>query len=332
MNRDQRSWFNEVLKGRSLNWNEARSIVINTNATQDVAQTLNNIDQLLTIKMQQNESIEAFTDRFQRTRRAAKWQDDIRTATLFKRALPIALYKEVSRSLLNLPLNIMLVVQASKAKLNSIPDPNVVMVVDVFTRFCVLKAMPDKSSHTIALALRSILSLFGSPKIIQSDNGTEYVNEIIRKFTEVSGVDHRLITKTDPFYIGNYTIVRKNQGGSYILVDGTGVLLPRNIPPSHIKVISEEQSEIYNVEAVVDHKGTPGSWLYLVSWKGYDAKDDTWEPEKHFHDNRPILKYWNRRNGQHNVEPNSSKKRPSENHDNSQAVKEQEINRDCNSS
>jgi hypothetical protein len=93
----------------------------------------------------------------------------------------------------------MLVVQASKASLNSIPDPNAVMVVDVFTRFCVLKAMSDQSSHTITLALRSILSFFGSPKIIQ------------------------------------------------------------NIPPSHIKVISEEQSEIYNVEAVVDHKGTPGN-------------------------------------------------------------------------
>ncbi|KAG1436022.1 hypothetical protein G6F56_013735 [Rhizopus delemar] len=105
MNRDQRSWFNELLKGRSLNWDEARAIIINTYATQDVAQTLNNIDQLLTIKMQQDESIEAFTDRFQRIRRAAKWQDDIRTAALFKRALPIALYKEVSRSLLNLPLN-----------------------------------------------------------------------------------------------------------------------------------------------------------------------------------------------------------------------------------
>jgi hypothetical protein len=47
----------------------------------------------------------------------------------------------------------------------------------------------------------------------------------------------------------------------------------------------------------------------LVRWKSYDAKDDTWEPEKHFHDNRPILKYWNRRNGQHNVEPNSSEKK-----------------------
>ncbi|KAG0863342.1 hypothetical protein G6F16_011875 [Rhizopus arrhizus] len=333
----------------------------------------------------------------------------------------------------------------------------ILVVVDVFTRFCVLKAMPDKPSHTIAFALRSILSLFGRPKIIQSDNGTKYVNEIICKSTEVSGIYHRLIaayhprsngiaerwvgktkniiykrlqgknddwdlyldstqealnntptalhntspfslmfarrpnqfkdysdvsiptnynetrkqfnghitkfnntvlpairekiktsqtaaenkfnkshriikeipsgsqvmikninrtTKTDPLYIGNYTIVRKNQGGSYILVD----------------VISEERSEVYDVEAVIDHKGTPSNWLYLVRWKGYDAKDDTWEPEKHFHDNRPILKYWNRRNGQRNVEPNSNKKRPRGNHDNSQAVKEQEINHDCNSS
>ncbi|KAG1139974.1 hypothetical protein G6F37_009661 [Rhizopus arrhizus] len=315
----------------------------------------------------------------------------------------------------------------------------ILVVVDVFTRFCVLKAIPDKPSHTIALVLRSILSLFGRPKIIQSDNGTKYVNEIICKFTEVSDIDHRLIaayhprsngiaerwvgkttniiykrlqgknddwdlyldstqkalnntptalhgtrpfslmfarrlnqfkdysdvsiptnynetrkqlnghitkfnntvlpairekiktfqaaaenkfnkshriikeipsgsqvmikninrtTKTDPLYIGNYTIVRKNQGGSYILVD-------------------EERSEVYDVEAVIDHKGIPGNWLYLVRWKGYDAKDDTWEPEKYFHNNRPILKYWNRRNGQRNVEPNSNEKRPRENHDNS---------------
>ncbi|KAG1536218.1 hypothetical protein G6F49_013025 [Rhizopus delemar] len=55
----------------------------------------------------------------------------------------------------------------------------ILLVVDVFTRYCVLKALPDKSSLTIALALRSILSLFGRPKIIQSDNGTEYVNEIL---------------------------------------------------------------------------------------------------------------------------------------------------------
>jgi hypothetical protein len=65
--------------------------------------------------------------------------------------------------------------------------------------------------------------------------------------------------KTDSLYIGYYTIVRKNQGWSYILVDGTDALLPRNISSSHIKVISEEQSEVYDVEAIIDHKGTPGN-------------------------------------------------------------------------
>ncbi|KAG1018044.1 hypothetical protein G6F43_014406 [Rhizopus delemar] len=52
--------------------------------------------------MGSSESIEAFTDRFQRIRRAAKWDDDIKTASIYKRALPAFLRKEVSRSLLNL--------------------------------------------------------------------------------------------------------------------------------------------------------------------------------------------------------------------------------------
>ncbi|KAG1297297.1 hypothetical protein G6F64_013079 [Rhizopus arrhizus] len=102
MNRDQRSWFNEVLKGRSLTWSEVRKIIIKTYAAQDVAQELEHMDQLLSLKMGSTESIEAFTDRFQRIRRAAKWDDDIKTASIYKRALPNFLRQEVSRSLLNL--------------------------------------------------------------------------------------------------------------------------------------------------------------------------------------------------------------------------------------
>ncbi|KAG1164886.1 hypothetical protein G6F36_013653 [Rhizopus arrhizus] len=102
MNRDQRSWFNEVLKGRSLTWSEVRKIIIKTYAAQDVAQELEHMDQLLSLKMVSTESIEAFTDRFQRIRRAAKWDDDIKTASIYKRALPNFLRQEVSRSLLNL--------------------------------------------------------------------------------------------------------------------------------------------------------------------------------------------------------------------------------------
>ncbi|KAG1318289.1 hypothetical protein G6F62_012434 [Rhizopus arrhizus] len=98
MNRDQRSWFNEVLKGRDLTWSEVRKIIVKTYATQDVAQELEHMDQLLSLKMLSTESIESFTDRFQRIRRAAKWDDDIKTASIYKRALPPFLRQEVSRS------------------------------------------------------------------------------------------------------------------------------------------------------------------------------------------------------------------------------------------
>jgi hypothetical protein len=82
MNRDQQSWFNESFKGRNLTWLEVRKIIIKTYAAQDVAQELDHMDRLLSLKMILAESVEAFTDRFQRIRRAAKWEDDIRTATI----------------------------------------------------------------------------------------------------------------------------------------------------------------------------------------------------------------------------------------------------------
>ncbi|KAG0809603.1 hypothetical protein G6F16_013572 [Rhizopus arrhizus] len=79
------------------------------------------------------------------------------------------------------------------------------------------------------------------------------------------------VAKSDPLYVGNYTVKRKTQGGSYVLVDATGALLPRDVPPSQIKVISQEvslsntdQSESYDVEAVLHHKGSPGNYLQWV--------------------------------------------------------------------
>ncbi|KAG0731748.1 hypothetical protein G6F33_013929 [Rhizopus arrhizus] len=37
------------------------------------------------------------------------------------------------------------------------------------------------------------------------------------------------VAKSDPLYVGNYTVKRKTQGGSYVLVDATGALLPRDV-------------------------------------------------------------------------------------------------------
>ena len=50
------------------------------------------------------------------------------------------------------------------------------ILVDVCTRFVFLKALPDKRSITVAKALFEIFCMIGFPRILQSDNGPEFVN------------------------------------------------------------------------------------------------------------------------------------------------------------
>lgn len=107
-------------------------------------------------------------------------------------------------------------------------------------------------------------------------------------------------SKTDPRYEGPFTVHGKNKGNSYVLTDETGALLSRNIPPAHIKLISQDPiasgDDFYEVQAIIDNKGTEGNYLYRVRWKGYSEEDDTWEPFEHFNDESLIQRYWQRRN------------------------------------
>ena len=46
---------------------------------------------------------------------------------------------------------------------------------DHFTKFSWLKALPSKEAKHVAEELRNIFFTFGPPKILQSDNGKEFV-------------------------------------------------------------------------------------------------------------------------------------------------------------
>src|SRR5690606_24278482 len=61
--------------------------------------------------------------------------------------------------------------------LNTTNDSNVyvMVIVDVCTRFCWLRSLPDKSAITITKTLALLFCDISLPKIIQSDNGTEFV-------------------------------------------------------------------------------------------------------------------------------------------------------------
>ena len=69
---------------------------------------------------------------------------------------------------------------------------------DIFSRFVILRAIPDKKSDTIVQQLVNVFCDFGIPKIVQSDNGTEFVNDKMKRFKRAAGFDHRLVTPYHP--------------------------------------------------------------------------------------------------------------------------------------
>ena len=311
------------------------------------------------------------------------------------------------------------------------------VMVDICTRFCILRALPNKQSDTLVKTLTQVFCDFGIPRIVQSDNGKEFKNsnmknlaqslgfhhrfstpyhprgngiaerfvqtatEIIRKKTEGASRDwdyhipstqlainmrvskrlstppfslmfardmrtfrddsptpkepmtyeelvkrlehmqeivfpalkdkveaynrimknkfdttHRLIdfpekshvmvkvqsrgTKLAPAYEGPYTVLRKTTGGTYTLQDETGALMPRDYVPSELKLISQDEvvpiDELYELEAIIKHRGKPGNRQYLVRWKGYGPEDDQWLKPDAFTDPDFIVQYWQRRN------------------------------------
>lgn len=128
-----------------------------------------------------------------------------------------------------------------------------------------------------------------------------------RKLVEYHPGDLVMIRKldrrkgSDPLFMGPYTVLRRNKGGSYLLQDATGALYDHNIPSSHLKLISratavtEAEELSFEVDRIENHRGTANAREYLVRWKGDTER--TWEPAANFDDPQPIEEYWRNRLG-----------------------------------
>ncbi|QRW20573.1 Retrotransposable element Tf2 protein [Rhizoctonia solani] len=67
------------------------------------------------------------------------------------------------------------------------------------------------------------------------------------------------------FYVGLLSKVHENPSQPF----------PEQPPPETI-----EGEEEYKVEQIIDSKRQRGKWFYLIKWKGYGPKDNSWEPEE----------------------------------------------------
>jgi transposase InsO family protein len=68
----------------------------------------------------------------------------------------------------------------------------------VFTSFVFLRALKDTKAETVAAALWSIFCIIGIPVILQSDNGPEFANDVIRALIKLTGIEHRYISPYHP--------------------------------------------------------------------------------------------------------------------------------------
>ena len=59
---------------------------------------------------------------------------------------------------------------------------------DHLTKFVVLRPLKSKRAAEVAYHVLDIFCLFGSPHILQSDNGREFANEIVKELVDVARV------------------------------------------------------------------------------------------------------------------------------------------------
>jgi hypothetical protein len=74
----------------------------------------------------------------------------------------------------------------------------IMIMVDIFSRFCIARAIPDKTAVTVAKEVIKVFCDFGFPKVLQSDNGTEFVNQVLQHVVNHCGIDHRLTLPYNP--------------------------------------------------------------------------------------------------------------------------------------
>ena len=95
-------------------------------------------------------------------------------------------------------------------------------IVDVFTNFSLLRPIENKEAVTIAKELWKTICDFGPPKIIQSDQGTEFVNYVLNVLIKLYKIDRKLTMLYHPK--ANELVKRKNKDATLILnklIDGT---------------------------------------------------------------------------------------------------------------
>ena len=63
-------------------------------------------------------------------------------------------------------------------------------IIDHFSKFGVISLVPNKKSTPVLKALKRCLRITGKPGIIQSDNGGQFNNDLMKDFLKYQGIEY----------------------------------------------------------------------------------------------------------------------------------------------
>jgi transposase InsO family protein len=112
---------------------------------------------------------------------------------------------------------------------------HVLVVTDVFSKFTFLIPLADKRGTTVAQALARLIATHGVPKIIQSDQGTEFCNNIVERLCFYLEIDKRTSVAYSPRTNG--LVERTNQTWVRILkklADSHSTSWPNYLPATQM--------------------------------------------------------------------------------------------------
>ncbi|SAM03463.1 hypothetical protein [Absidia glauca] len=132
-------------------------------------------------------------------------------------------------------------------------------------RFVILRPIEDKTAESVVKAIIPVFCDFGIPTIVQSDNGKEFVNQIMTRFKLKAGFDHRLIT---PYHPQGNGAAERTVGTSMKLIKK----LVEGVSENWDLVVATAQLAI-NSKVSKRHNATPFSVMFgrkLNDFKNYN--------------------------------------------------------------
>jgi hypothetical protein len=149
------------------------------------------------------------------------------------------------------------------------------VVYDVFSGFCIQIPMVTANKYEVTHHLYSLFCIFGFPHVLQSDNGPEFVNDMVKGLCLVAGIDRRLSGSWNPRVQGQV----ENFNGSITRMLARTCRGARKFWPYYVNAV-----QLYLNDRISGVRGcSPASLLFgreLTTTHGFPEKEpDLKEPD-----------------------------------------------------